>query len=68
MNGDRARLDEALALLPPHDCVEGWLGEDEEGRPQPCPRCRPHLVRRRPPACPVPGCPGHHLPLPRLVR
>lgn len=22
----------------------GWLGEDEEGRPVPCLRCRPHLA------------------------
>ncbi|MCM0622843.1 hypothetical protein [Nocardioides bruguierae] len=25
-------------------CRGGWLGEDDEGRPRPCPRCRPHLV------------------------
>jgi hypothetical protein len=25
-------------------CRGGWLGEDEEGRPRPCPRCRPALM------------------------
>ena len=23
-------------------CRAGWLGEDDEGRPIACPRCRPH--------------------------
>jgi hypothetical protein len=27
----------------PH-CQNGWLGEDDDGRPLPCPHCRPHLV------------------------
>ncbi len=32
----------------PHDrCVDGWLGEDTDGRPIPCLRCRPHLRDRR---------------------
>lgn len=26
-------------------CRRGWLGEDECGRPIPCPICRPHLRR-----------------------
>lgn len=32
----------------PHDsrCRRGWLGEDPEGRPIPCPHCRPHLRDR----------------------
>lgn len=30
-----------------HDplCRSGWLGEDINGRPIPCLRCRPHLAR-----------------------
>lgn len=27
------------------DCREGWLGEDDAGRPIPCFECRPHLRR-----------------------
>lgn len=27
----------------PHGCHRGWLGEDLDGRPIPCLRCRPHL-------------------------
>lgn len=26
-----------------HYCRRGWTGEDSEGRPIPCHRCRPHL-------------------------
>jgi len=26
-----------------HVCHAGLLGEDADGRPVPCPRCRPHL-------------------------
>lgn len=31
-----------------HDqtCVDGLLGEDHEGRPIACLRCRPHLIGR----------------------
>ncbi len=25
-------------------CMNGWVGEDQDGRPAPCPRCRPHLL------------------------
>lgn len=25
-------------------CRNGWLGEDPDGRPIPCLRCRPHLL------------------------
>lgn len=34
--------------IPPHEarCKNGWLGEDAEGRPIPCTRCRPHLTKR----------------------
>lgn len=27
-------------------CVDGWLGEDDQGRPRPCLTCRPHLKAR----------------------
>lgn len=27
------------------ECTGGWLGEDLEGRPRPCPQCRPYLQR-----------------------
>ncbi len=26
-------------------CIDGWLGEDNEGRPRPCLVCRSHLRR-----------------------
>lgn len=26
-------------------CRDGWLGEDSQGRPIACPRCRPHTLR-----------------------
>lgn len=26
-------------------CTGGWRGEDDDGRPIPCPRCRPHAVK-----------------------
>lgn len=34
-------------LDPSHDqtCRDGWLGEDHQGRPIPCLKCRPHLNR-----------------------
>jgi hypothetical protein len=25
-------------------CKRGWLGEDEQGRPRPCPSCKPHTT------------------------
>jgi len=28
------------------DCVDGWIGDDEHGRPRPCPTCRPTAARR----------------------
>lgn len=36
------------AARPRHgrDCADGWLGEDEHGRPIPCLTCRPHLRPR----------------------
>ncbi len=35
----------AAAPEPCTDCRGGYLGMDEDFRPKPCPRCRPHLVR-----------------------
>lgn len=35
-------------------CRDGWLGEDDQGRPVPCPRCRGHLDQRRCRVCNVP--------------
>jgi len=29
------------------DCADGWLGEDDQGRPRPCLACRPHLDPNR---------------------
>lgn len=46
--GERVE-DDALTRNHPiaHDprCRRGWLGEDLDGRPIPCLRCRPHLIR-----------------------
>lgn len=38
-----------------HDehCTSGWLGEDDQGRPIACTRCRPHLAIRSCPTCGV---------------
>jgi hypothetical protein len=33
--------------MPEHRCSDGWIGEDLDGRPRPCPVCRGHLRRRR---------------------
>ena len=40
-NGEPGRV-----AAPYHDprCRSGWLGEDLDGRPIPCLRCRPHLA------------------------
>jgi hypothetical protein len=37
------------AQAPPgcRDCRDGWMGEDEQGRPVPCPSCRPNVVPLR---------------------
>lgn len=29
------------------DCTGGWRGEDDAGRPIPCPNCRPNVIRMR---------------------
>ena len=42
-----AEADEVHARLPSaHDarCRDGWLGDDDQDRPIPCPTCRPHLA------------------------
>ncbi|MBX9147751.1 hypothetical protein [Rhodococcus qingshengii] len=38
------RTDTASTEPLPHECDNGWLGEDEQGRPRPCLRCRPNLA------------------------
>lgn len=40
---DRVDVDERAE----HDCVDGWVGEDAEGRPRPCPICKSHVARLR---------------------
>jgi hypothetical protein len=41
----RDRADDGHA---DHDCADGWLlDEDAEGRPRPCPTCKPHVARFR---------------------
>lgn len=45
---DGSLIDVPEPEPPRHSCTAGWLGEDDEGRPRPCPRCRPHLIRRLP--------------------
>jgi 5-methylcytosine-specific restriction endonuclease McrA len=67
--GDRDDTDTAPDR---HVCDRGWLADDDEGRPRPCPTCRPALVVGRP--ClgcgqPVPGrfsrCPTCAAPVTR---
>lgn len=48
---ERRELEEATAAAAAaadaehsETCCDGWLGEDQDGRPVACPRCRPHLV------------------------
>jgi len=40
----RARAAKPRCINP--DCHDGWLGDDEHGRPRPCPTCRPTAARR----------------------
>lgn len=48
---DRAWIVTARAQLAAEEaraacsCTGGWLGDDEWGRPRPCPQCRPSAVR-----------------------
>lgn len=44
----RERATEGQPVLHVSKCLDGWLGEDDEGRPIPCLQCRPHLARTRP--------------------
>lgn len=30
-----------------HRCVGGWVGEDDDGRPLPCPTCKPWTTKPR---------------------
>lgn len=43
-----AQLEPDDESAPWHDprCQGGWLGEDDEVRPIPCPVCRPWTVKR----------------------
>lgn len=48
---DRDPTDVGVSRVPPSEpahpvgCVGGWLPDDAEGRPVPCPVCRHHLSR-----------------------
>jgi hypothetical protein len=44
---ERGRDGDLYPVPVEHACESGWLGEDEQGRPRPCPVCRAHLRRRR---------------------
>ncbi|MFN8194210.1 MAG: hypothetical protein U0R80_07995 [Nocardioidaceae bacterium] len=37
------------------ECVDGWRGEDEHGRPRACLTCRPWLARRECRVCRLPA-------------
>lgn len=53
-SADARELREREPDQPPlHDsrCDSGWLGEDDAGRPIPCPQCRPHLTGDRCDGC-----------------
>ena len=41
---EREAEDQAERARHATDCVDGWLGEDDQARPIPCPRCKPALV------------------------
>ena len=45
-----ADVEAAEDAAPRHgrDCVDGWLGEDDDGHPVPCLICRPHLRPKEP--------------------
>jgi hypothetical protein len=38
--------DDVAAAQDVHGCTDGWTGHDDDGRPTPCPRCRPPHLRR----------------------
>lgn len=40
------------------DCDDGWIGYDDEGKPVPCPHCRPHLRPRNAGRAPEPDSTG----------
>ena len=50
------REAEETAARHEHDveCVDGWRGEDEDGRPRACLTCRPWLARRECRTCQLP--------------
>lgn len=41
---DPARAPQPSKPLGCESCRRGWLDEDAEGRPVPCPTCKPHVV------------------------
>lgn len=43
----QAERDRLEAIPHEQRCHDGRLGEDHNGRPIPCPTCRPHLARTR---------------------
>lgn len=48
LSGDREQAAaEPGAGAPDCGCSDGWLGEDDHGRPIPCPTCKPHLIGSR---------------------
>lgn len=46
VNEDQAEAADVVQL--PHQCDGGWLDRDAD-QPRPCPHCKPHLARTRPP-------------------
>jgi hypothetical protein len=61
---ERRELEEAAQAAAAGDelthavqCHNGWLGEDDEGRPIPCLRCRPSLARVACRTCQLPPDP-----------
>jgi hypothetical protein len=42
----RRRREAVDALMHARYCVGGWVGEDQHGRPAPCPVCHPGIEAR----------------------
>src|SRR5262245_7505738 len=40
----RVEVEAAEDLEHANRCRNGWIGEDDAGRPRPCPRCKPALM------------------------
>ncbi|NPC96612.1 hypothetical protein [Nocardioides sp. zg-DK7169] len=60
---EAARLEAEAAAQREHaeTCRGGWLGEDDEGRPVPCRRCRPWLAHVSCRICSAPYQACHNL-------